>query len=236
MRVMPPAVPLAEHGLSYLITVSQGDRRHTLLMDAGASSDCLMHNARLLPNSLWAMQGAVTHRLEDVQDMVLSHGHYDHFGGLPSCLASLGKSTPLVVHPGAFVQRRRRLAPDFYVDMPSLSESMLTEAGALIDKRATASTLAGDLIIVSGRVSRKTDFETGSPVMEAHIGGQWQVDSFEDDQSIAVHLKGKGLVVIGGCCHAGIINTVGAHAPGDRRAGCPRGHGRVSSRAARRKT
>lgn len=208
MRTQLPDVPLAEHGLSYLITVYAADEKHTILMDAGVSGACLLHNAGLLPDSLWARNGVIGHRAEDVQSIVLSHGHFDHFGGLPAFLAHFNKSVPLVVHPAVFIKRRRKMGPDRFIDMPMLTEKMLTDAGGLIDPRETASRIAGGLILVSGRIERQTAFEKGSPVMEAFVKDQWRIDPFEDDQSIAVHLKGKGLVIIGGCCHAGIINTV----------------------------
>ena len=62
--------------------------------------------------------------------------------------------------------------------------------------------------MVTNKVERTTDFEKGVPFIEANIDGQWIVDPFNDDQALAVKVKGKGLVVIGGCSHAGIINTV----------------------------
>jgi len=71
-----------------------------------------------------------------------------------------------------------------------------------------ATTLASDLIMVSGEVQRVTDFEKGFPWAQAKIDGKWVVDPFHDDQGIAVNVKNRGLVVIGGCSHAGIINTV----------------------------
>jgi 7,8-dihydropterin-6-yl-methyl-4-(beta-D-ribofuranosyl)aminobenzene 5'-phosphate synthase len=92
--------------------------------------------------------------------------------------------------------------------MPALDEEALTEAGAVLHRAKEASTLAADLVLVTGEVERGTDFERGFPWAEARIDGQWVVDPFHDDQGLAVKVKDKGLVVIGGCSHAGIINTV----------------------------
>ncbi|MBI5550036.1 MAG: MBL fold metallo-hydrolase [Desulfobacterales bacterium] len=208
MRVVPPAAPMSEHGLAYLVTVQAGDVSHTILMDAGISGNCLSHNAALLPLSLAVQFGVVKHTIQDVESIVLSHGHFDHFSGLPHFLKQTGKKMPLVVHPDAFVERRIKLGPELYVPMPQLKEEDLTAAGALVDKRAAASTVAGGLIAVAGSVERTTDFETGSPGLEAKRDGQWGADSFVDDQAIAFCVKDQGLVVLGGCSHAGIINTV----------------------------
>jgi 7,8-dihydropterin-6-yl-methyl-4-(beta-D-ribofuranosyl)aminobenzene 5'-phosphate synthase len=208
MKVPPPLAPLAEHGLACLISVYKGDESHTILMDGGTTGTCLRHNADLMPKSIGVMTGAIRHRLTSVETVVLSHGHYDHFSGLPQFLAGAGRKVPLIVHPGAFVERRIKLAPDFYGPMPALNEGDLQKAGAIIDKRAEASTIADDLILLTGRVERVTAFETGSPGLEARIDDQWVPDPFEDDQGLAINLKGKGLVVIGGCSHSGIINII----------------------------
>ncbi len=208
MRVPPPNAPFSEHGLAYLVTVQAGDVRHTILMDAGISGSCLSHNAALMPMSLAVQFGVVKHAIGEVESIVLSHGHFDHFSGLPYFLRQLKRKMPVVVHPGAFVERRIKLGPELYVPMPRLEEEALTAAGAVLDKRAAASAVANGLIAVAGRVERTTDFEKGSPGLEAKRNGEWATDSFEDDQAIAFRVKGQGLVVLGGCSHAGIINTV----------------------------
>ncbi len=208
MRIKPPDAPKAEHGLSYLVTVQSGELQHTVLMDAGISGECLNHNAALLPASLAGSFGIVKQRIEDVESIVLSHGHFDHFGGLKTYLSHAGKRLPLVLHPGAFVERRVKLGPETYVPMPTLTEADLTADGADLDKRSEPSTVAGGMILVSGAVERTTEFETGSPGLESRQNGEWKPDLFEDDQAIAFRLKGKGLVVLGGCSHSGIINTV----------------------------
>ena len=92
--------------------------------------------------------------------------------------------------------------------MGMLSEVALRETGVTIHKAAEASTLAGGLVMVTGEVKRVTNFEKGFPWAEAKISDKWVVDPVRDDQGVAVKVKGKGLIVIGGCCHAGIINTV----------------------------
>jgi 7,8-dihydropterin-6-yl-methyl-4-(beta-D-ribofuranosyl)aminobenzene 5'-phosphate synthase len=207
LRVPPPDAPMAEHGLSYLISVHAGGRRHTILMDAGISGRCLAHNAALLASSLAVQFGLVAHKLEDAQCIVLSHGHFDHFGGLTNFLRQTGRQIPLLMHPDAFAERRIKMG-DFYVDLPKLDETRLSMAGAVVDKRAAASTLADDCILLTGTVPRTIPFEKGNPGLQARHDGQWCTDLFEDDQAIAFRLKDRGLVVLGGCSHAGIINTV----------------------------
>lgn len=208
MRTTPPNAPMAEHGLSYLVTVHTDNGRHTLLMDAGISGTCLNHNAALLPISIAAQFDVVEQRIEDVGAIVLSHGHFDHFGGLDTFLRRQERKMPLVVHPDAFVERRLNLGPGMQVPMPTLSEASLSAAGAVLDKRQAPSTMADGHILVCGQVARTTSFEKGTPSLEAKHGDNWQQDQFVDDQAIAFHLQDRGLVILGGCSHAGIINTI----------------------------
>jgi 7,8-dihydropterin-6-yl-methyl-4-(beta-D-ribofuranosyl)aminobenzene 5'-phosphate synthase len=208
LRVPPPNAPLAEHGLACLVSVYADQGRHTVLMDAGISGTCLKHNARMLSISLAVQKGEISHSLGQVESVVLSHGHFDHFAGMPDYLEMTGKPMPLVLHPGAFVERRLKMGPDLCLDLPALKPGDLEKAGAVLDERQAASTVAGGFILVTGEVERVTDFEKGAANLEAKIEDQWVKDPFTDDQAIAIWLKNKGLVVIGGCSHAGIINTV----------------------------
>lgn len=194
----PPQAPLAEHGLSCLLRVYADSEEHVVLVDAGIGSTCLLHNADLLKVDL-----------SQIESLVLSHGHFDHFGGLPGLLNRVPEGIPLVLHPDAFLQRRLNVPTiGRPVGMPVLDETTLTDAGAAVRRSAEASTWASDLVLVTGEVERVTSFERGFPWAEAEIDGQWVVDPFHDDQGVAVNVKDKGLVVIGGCSHAGIINTV----------------------------
>jgi 7,8-dihydropterin-6-yl-methyl-4-(beta-D-ribofuranosyl)aminobenzene 5'-phosphate synthase len=93
-------------------------------------------------------------------------------------------------------------------DPHRLDEASLKAQGAIVLKNQATFTLASNLVLVTGEVERVTDFEKGFPSAEAKVSGEWVVDPFRDDQGVALHVKGKGLVVLSGCSHAGIINTV----------------------------
>jgi len=197
-RIPPPQAPLAEHGLSCLLKVYADSEEHVVLLDTGVTATSLFHNADLLNVDL-----------SQVECVVLSHGHFDHFGSLPELLSRAPEGKKLVLHPDAFLERRLNI-PDIGrpVEMPTLNEEALMEAGATLHQIDTASTLAADLVLVTGEVERVTEFETGFPWAEARVEGDWVVDPFHDDQGLAVKVKDRGLVVMGGCSHAGIINTV----------------------------
>jgi len=189
---------LAEHGLSCLLKIYAGSEEHWVLMDAGISSTCFLHNVDLLDVDL-----------SRIESVVLSHGHFDHFGGLMAFLEGSKKGIPLTLHPDAFLEFRLNIpALGLVREMTGLDETALIKTGVVLCKAREASTLASDLVLVTGVVERVTDFEKGFPWIEAKIDGEWVTDPFHHDQGVAVKVKGKGLVVVGGCSHAGIINTV----------------------------
>jgi len=195
----PSKTILAEHGLSLLLRVYAGSEQHAVLMDTGTSTVSLLYNAATLGINL-----------KEIESTFLSHGHFDHFAGLLPFLRQTKKGVPIYLHPHAFAERRINLEtfglPD-KIDLPRLQESDVAKASARIEKIETATPLASGLVLATGEVDRVTEFEKGFPLAEAKIDGNWMVDPFHDDQGLVVNVKGKGLVVVGGCSHAGIINT-----------------------------
>ncbi len=197
-----PHLLLAEHGFSCLIKVYAGAEEHLVLMDAAITPACLFNNANLL--------NVNTGKIEAV---VLSHGHPDHFLGLGELLKFVSKEQneklPIFLHPDAFLERRMNIpAIGRPVSIPVLNEDALIEAGAVLVESENASMVADNLIFTTGEIERKIPFEKGFPWAEAKLDGNWILDPFRDDQGLVIKLKGKGLVVISGCAHAGIINTV----------------------------
>jgi 7,8-dihydropterin-6-yl-methyl-4-(beta-D-ribofuranosyl)aminobenzene 5'-phosphate synthase len=207
-HVASPNAPMAEPGFSLLIKVHKNGEDHTILMDTGISGECLRHNINLLSTSKAFVEKVVTADVRDVESVVISHGHSDHFNGLKIFLEMFRKNIPVIVHPSASVKRRFKHSSGTYEPMIPFDELLVKNLGATIENRAQASTVAAGLILVSGQIERKNNFEIGSLSLEAKVGDRWGTDPFHDDQAIAIHVKNKGLVVISGCSHAGIINTV----------------------------
>lgn len=187
---------LAEHGFSCLVHITSGKKEHAILLDAGLSRDCMAWNARQLGISPAA-----------VEAVVLSHGHFDHTGGLLGLFGSAGKQLPLIAHPDAFLRRRMNHPVQGQIELPHMDAVTLKNAGADIQLQSSPSTLAQGCLLVTGEVKRDTPFEKGMPGMEMLAGGAWVPDPIRDDQAIVVNVKDKGLVILSGCAHAGIINT-----------------------------
>jgi 7,8-dihydropterin-6-yl-methyl-4-(beta-D-ribofuranosyl)aminobenzene 5'-phosphate synthase len=190
--ISPPNAFLAEQGFSCPIKTVDVEE-HLFLMDVGISGTCFLHNAQL-PKS----------DLSKVEVLILSHGHFDNCWALREILPKVPKGIWLVLHPDAFLPRRLNLpALKILVSAPPPDEDMLREAGMEVRKIREDSILASSRLLVLGEIERVTEFEKGMPRAEAEIGGQWVKDPFSDDRGVAIKVKNKGLVVIGGCSHAG---------------------------------
>ena len=190
---------LAEHGLSLLVTVYQGEKRHTILFDTGYTQIGVPHNLELLEVDT-----------EGIEAIVLSHGHMDHTGSLYPLLDRIGRHIPLVVHPDAFIAPRYLGLDDGSTLLfpQTLIKADLEAQNIELLAKKTPSLLADDRIMVTGEVERVTEFEKGMPNALMERDGKLDKDPISDDQALVINLKGKGLVVIGGCSHAGIINTI----------------------------
>lgn len=181
---------LAEHGFSLLL--EHENRR--VLFDTGASS-AVVSNLGLLgihPST--------------VDMIVVSHGHYDHTGGLYSVLQHAGKKMPVYAHPLIFRPRYSTGERRHFVGIPHTREQ-LTELGA--DWRFSDGPL--ELLPglwVSGEIPRESGFESvDSKLVVFDAEGCDCQDDLPDDLSL-FYSGPKGLVVIGGCTHSGLVNTV----------------------------
>jgi 7,8-dihydropterin-6-yl-methyl-4-(beta-D-ribofuranosyl)aminobenzene 5'-phosphate synthase len=191
---------MAEHGYSALVNVRRGDSTTSVLFDTGLSPDAMVTNADRLGIDL-----------ASVHAVVLSHGHWDHTGGLSGLAGRLGtRSLPMVVHPLVWTRRRLSLPGNAIDELPTLSKRALTNEGFEVIERRQPSLLLDGSILITGEVDRTTDFERGMPPShERWSGSSWEPDPLVlDDQALVVHVEGEGLVVVTGCAHAGAVNIV----------------------------
>jgi len=190
----------AEHGFSALVSARRGDAETTLLFDTGVSPDGMTANAERLGIGFG-----------DVQGVVLSHGHFDHAGGFDGLAKARGRSgLPLTVHPAIWTRRRLAVGSHEPFEMPTLSKGALEREGFQVIERREPSLLAGGTVLITGEVDRTTDFEHGMPPAHQAWDGQgWHHDAkVIDDQALVVNVRGRGLVVLTGCGHAGVVNIV----------------------------
>lgn len=189
----------AEHGVSLLVTILNHGKRETILFDTGVTPDGALHNLALLGADLGSIQA-----------IVLSHGHPDHAQGLHGFLDKLGRRRlPILLHPDAFLKRRIVVNERMTLDLPPPSLHDLEREGIELLAERGPSFLINGAILLTGQVARTTEFETGLKNQEAEIDGTWRPDPWVyDDQAVVIHVRNKGLVVITGCGHAGVINIL----------------------------
>ena len=183
---------LAEWGLSILVETDEAN----ILLDAGQSISS-SYNAGILGIDL-----------SKVDRVVLSHGHFDHTGGLQHILRRMRKEVEVIAHPGVWAPKYGRGQGDSkrYIGIP-FQRQELESLGARFTL-TTEPTKITDNIMTTGEVPMATEFEEIEPnrfFIKEDSG--WQPDELLDDQALIVNTE-QGLIVLLGCGHRGMINTL----------------------------
>jgi len=196
----------ANHGLSLVITARIGSDIRILLFDAGPEAYTIARNGDRLGIPFG-----------EVGAIVLSHGHWDHAGGLPEALrlvvsANGRNPVPFHVNPGMFLTRGMRRPDGMVVPAELVMNPVeLERRGATIVNSPNARLITEDMFYVSGEIPRVTPYERGLPPhMKLSTDGiNWEPDPLIlDERYVAVHVQGKGAIVFTACSHAGVINVL----------------------------
>ncbi len=182
---------VGEHGFACFVETDRGN----YLFDTGQGFG-ILQNARVLKTDLGSIAA-----------VMISHGHYDHVGGLPAVLSVRGP-VPVCGHPDMFVKRfwvgeeGRR-----YIGVPFVRE-YLESLGAEF-RLGDQIREVGPGVFLTGQIPRRADFEKGDANMAAETaeGALIQPDPLADDLSLAVDTD-AGLVLVLGCAHAGLVNIL----------------------------
>ncbi|MDL1969717.1 MAG: MBL fold metallo-hydrolase [Candidatus Desulfofervidaceae bacterium] len=180
----------AEHGLSLWLEVEN----HAYLFDTGASG-LVVENARTLGVPL-----------EKASAIILSHGHYDHTGGLLAVLKTIKKKVTIFAHPSIWEKKGHLSEVGIRNIGIPFSKEVLAEAGADFDLFSGPRVIGANMWL-TGEIPRKTVFERVESSLVHAEGNSWKPDPILDDQALIIKTQ-KGLVVITGCAHSGIINTI----------------------------
>ncbi|MHA1804216.1 MAG: MBL fold metallo-hydrolase, partial [Promethearchaeota archaeon] len=179
------------------------DDNQLIMYDTGNNGDILIHNlncANIDPNS--------------INLLILSHGHNDHTRGLVKLLSSRNTRVPLqiIAHPLAIERKKASLKASllFYIlyreleiGFPKLPDSLLSKIEFNFQEKPFQIT---PYLSTLGEVSNREEPDGSSSLMVHQVNGKWKKDLLYDDLSLALKTK-KGLVLICGCCHSGILNT-----------------------------
>ncbi len=196
----------AAHGLSCLVTVRRGDTSRSLLFDSGPEDRTFEQNVSRLGVDLGA-----------VEAIVLSHGHWDHAGAMLRALQLIrdrngGREVAYYAHPDMFRTRALKMRDgslQAMEDVPGIAA--LTAHGARVVTTSDPQLVLEGMAYVSGEIARVTTFERGMPGQHRRTvdNSGWELDELTlDERFVAIHVAGKGLVVLTACSHAGVINVL----------------------------
>ncbi len=177
-----------EHGLSFLIETGQGG----ILFDTGRSEEVLLHNLKLLKKEP-----------SDARALVLSHAHADHTGGLDGVCRQVRR--PLYGSPDLFRPRFALRQGRYRSIGLGVSREKLSELADLRLSQSPLEVLPG--VWTTGEIPDRTEPEGRSPRLFVRHQDGWRPDPFQDDMSLVAEGPG-GMIVICGCCHAGLLNTL----------------------------
>lgn len=198
--------PQAENGIALLVRVKKNNRTTTILFDVGLTGRVLRHNFEALqrdPN--------------EIDHLVISHGHPDHYGGVFELLGLLDRPLPIATHPDAFLPRYAVMGDgrtaSFY-NAAFNEEKVQAAEGRLVLSREPLDLGWG--IATTGEIPRTVEFEgPSSPsaprapgLYQVGSSGDFRIDEVWDEQGLVVDVENEGLVVLTGCAHAGVINTI----------------------------
>lgn len=186
--VAAPGGLAVEHGLALWVE----HEGHPVLFDTGASGRVLVGNASRL--------GV---RLDEAEAACLSHGHYDHTGGLAGVLGALRGRT-LHAHPAVFTPKYAKRPEGWQPIGMRLSREAIEAAGVRVSVSDAPQQVAPGATLL-GAAERDSRFVPSTPHLFADDGTGRTIDPFHDDQSLVLASAG-GLIVVSGCAHAGIIN------------------------------
>jgi 7,8-dihydropterin-6-yl-methyl-4-(beta-D-ribofuranosyl)aminobenzene 5'-phosphate synthase len=187
---------LGQHGLSFFIEFRVGDENHTLLFDTGQEYQPVLYNVEILGIEL-----------KKAEKIFLSHCHFDHTGGLEGILKHIGKDIEIIGHPDIFrktFKKTDELIPKGITEENS-REKIEENGGKLNLNKEPFEIFPG--VISTGQIERDIDPRPTGYVNKVGTD-KYEIDYFIDDMSVVFNLKDKGLFIVTGCSHAGIVEIV----------------------------
>ena len=202
-KFVPPA---AENGLSMLVTIRKGRSEMRTLFDVGLTGTILSHNLN-----------ALNQNPDTIDNVVISHGHPDHYGGIHKFLEIRERPVSVMTHEDAFLPRYAVMADGrsspFYNS--SFNRDEVERGGGRLSLSRDPVDL-GWGALTTGEISRDSSFEGprvspqlhGPGLYQVNAAGAYVLDEVWDEQGLVINVANEGLVILTGCAHAGVVNTV----------------------------
>jgi len=186
----------AEHGLAHWVEIARGAATTRIVFDFGSTAASMTHNFRALGLDAGGIDA-----------IGLSHGHWDHWGGLGGFLQAYrrGMRRDLVFYAGAdhFLPRWNQRGDD-RVSMGRLYREEIERYDVRV-ALVTTPTLVADGVLLSGEMHAREDFETIPANLKVERDGRLEPDPFIGEQTLIANVRGRGLVVVTSCSHRGVI-------------------------------
>ncbi|MHA1705917.1 MAG: MBL fold metallo-hydrolase [Promethearchaeota archaeon] len=214
---------LGEHGLGMAITINDDDGKHLILYDTGGINQTMIGNAKQLGINL-----------NEVEKLVLSHGHFDHFGSLMAVMPLLKEGTEIYINDDCYLQNYIALKKNGEEIPPEIlgtslrkmekeGELLLNKKLPLLNKRLIENLanehglkLIGekqpiklhDGVAISGEIELFDENEITKGFYIQKSKKEFYKHTFRDERAIIIKLSNEGLVILTGCGHCGIVNTI----------------------------
>jgi len=204
--IIPGTSIHSEHGLAYYIETVVDSKSHAFMFDYGLDFHGVSRNMELLDIDVRSLEA-----------LGLSHGHFDHYSNLVPILkynrTKIRKGIPLYLGEEAFARRFVNYPKGIFdisglSDLEQLKRDEIETLGLvkIVEFKEPTPIVPGAYF--TGNIERVTEYEKGSPILFIKRGDKMELDLFMGEQSLIFNVKGKGLVVVSSCAHAGIVNTV----------------------------
>jgi len=214
---------IGEHGLSMSIKIDDNTKSHLFLFDTGGMAQAIIENSKQLGVNL-----------SDVEKLILSHGHFDHFGGLTRVIPLLKEGTEIYLNPDCYNQSyvvisksgeeipaeelgtnlrqldkegKLRLNKKYPLMSKNLINNLVNQYKLnMIESKKPEKLYKG--MITSGEIELFDKNEVTKGLYIQKSRNEFEKNYFRDETSIYINVKNEGLVVLTGCGHCGIINTI----------------------------